>query len=59
MKLISDAQTGAPVIPRIKLTATVRKKVLFPAMFAPEMMQTVPFFPRVKLLQTLLLLSIN
>ena len=59
VKLISVAQTGAPIIPTIRLTAIVRKKVLFPAMFAPEMIQTVPFFPREKSLQTLLLSSIS
>ncbi len=50
---ILPAHTGAPIIPSNIFTPTVRRKVLFPAILAPVMINTCPVCMTEKLLQIL------
>ena len=42
VKVISVAQTGAPVIARIRFTPVIRRRVDFPDIFAPVMRYICP-----------------
>ena len=53
------AHTGAPIDPKTKLTPTLRRKVLFPAMLEPVMILICPLPMVEKLLVTILVGGIN